>query len=293
MSDEKLEDINKSVESVPPQSIVKPIEKPRSRIKLLIFGFVGIFLVILITSGGYYMGMKKSTGTSLTDQTNIAGTPTPNAAVVLEDEGIEIEKNTFSFTRIDGKIYLRYKNNIWKESKSFPSKVKDLKEKDYTWIGLINSPENVKYYTGYPLSISQFNDNKFIFVIADDEKVGTKLSIWRYDPNKEERVDKLAEFYNTEDNEPTVPFVREISDDGKYAIFDIKICTQCDSPGTGTSVMNLETKEYKYIGVTSYFKMGEDGSYEYKIYKATDCNLVEGPALCPPDLSVSMQTGRI
>ncbi|MBI2420821.1 MAG: hypothetical protein HYV38_01940 [Candidatus Levybacteria bacterium] len=281
--------------TLPERRVEEMPAKKSSKFKFFIIGLILLILLFFIGGFAYYFkSMNKIQENSTPESVKEEVIPTPQKPQP-KDSGIEMGENTVSFTRVDGDVYLRFGEDVYKPGEDAVELVEKFATESATWYGLVDAPEDIdeKVFNDV-LSIKVFPDgNNFLFVTrftVDDKWV---LTAYSYDAYKDSnKVNELFSFENGGKEKYPVPIVSEISGDGKYATFSMFSCWNCGGHIPETLVINLESGDFERIGKTSEFKWKEGGAYDYKEYKETDCEL-EGPGICPADPDVPLKTGKI
>lgn len=273
-----------------------PKEKPAHRAignKKLFLAFGIIFVLLVIGGSGFFFGVQTTLNNlptptpTNTPTPTVTNTPTPTI-VVPTDTGIPIGANTVSFTRVDGKLYLRYKGHLYSQEAANKNDytLTQLPNPDaYQWYGLVDAPQ----IPADALAFDEVFDFKllpnkydFIFIMRWPTNATTiDYRVFYYDSYKE--GNKVTNFFNTSVNPDTkgyqIPRLYEITSDGKYIAFNMFSCWNCGGHQPEVLLFDRETKETKNIGKVSYFKWRTKSDYEYKEYKVIECKF-EGPGEC-------------
>lgn len=190
--------------------------------------------------------------------------------------------NTISFTKVNDKIYLKYKGTIISETIGNQDKIQlnALANPDsYPWTQLVNSPA-ITEDQGHD-SIFDFrvlpNKNNFIFIVEwPMNNNSTDFKVFYYDAsqstNKLSNILTINAFGENSPKGQNVPRIDKISADGKYISFKMYSCWNCDGqPAPDEMLLNRDTQTTKRIEPVSYFEWKANGNYAYKEYKTEPC----------------------
>jgi hypothetical protein len=264
--------------------------------------FLLLFVVILAVAivAGFYLGKKydpfssktsetkveakvdKKEGASM-DNSTISTVPSTEIAALTDRNVITPSENTVSFARTNtNAVIIKYHDQIFDDTSPFTMEpVKNVNASDYTWYGLVNTPDNVKpkefmYDEVFGL---KSNSKVFVFIMrwGDSKTNGPiKYYVYKYDSQMTQPLTLLKTFVPS-DNEPAVPKMLTLDD--KYVAFSMYGCWNCGGGTPETLLMRLSDGKTQKIGKTSYFNWKTDGKYEYKEYQSKPC-AEPGPGEC-------------
>lgn len=257
-------------------------------------GFVNIYslvVLIVVVLVGFYLGQKYSSKQpSSIPSTTVNSTSEPSAYVVPTPS--TPSNNEVSFTKINDQIYLDYNGKFYQQGVATgqgfdqPQIVTLPNSGQYKWTEIASSPEKPDDFSEV-FSFKVFPDKaSFILVmrwtfsaISSDD-----FQVFYYNDSKpgNQKLSAPIDLKSTATGDRNIPKFEQLSPDLKFASFNMYSCWNCDGGTPEKSLLNLETKQAKRIGQLSYFKWGNNGSYEYKDYIVIDCT-EPTPGQCSKD----------
>lgn len=261
-------DLSGNTKAPPALSVEKQVLRPRSKrgkyLKILLAGII----VATIGVGVYFYyngGLSGSRNNPGDQEQKYTFEYFPSF------QGVPINENTISFSKVDGKFCLRYKGLIYtpQDTGSLDPKVKQENEetREFPWYGLVDAPANLISESGPGDVIFSFKDSpsrrSFVFITRWQTESGERYHMYRFhnDSFSELRVFSRAAgvFW--------VPKVTQFSLGGNFLNIGLFRCATCLNEVPETLLYFVPTGEIKNIGQTSYFEWGaDDNEYQYKPY---------------------------
>jgi len=200
------------------------------------------------------------------ESTPLAGPAEHTVEEYPDYNGIEVDENTVSFNKVDESFRINYLGKIYHEqdTESYgPREVFPETADDYTWYGLVDTPDDV---IGTP-ELFSFKApptyRSFIFIMRWDRSDGEKYEMYRFHDNQ---VTKLTDF--TKDRAFYVPILDNFSLGGNFVSINIFSCPTCTYEEPEILLYHIPSGETRNIGRVSYFSWGDDdNAYEYREYK--------------------------
>lgn len=240
-----------------------------------------LFLFVLLSIIAFILGLQFRTSNRTVSNSEKITNRNSNAISVL------------SFTQVDGKIYLKYNDQIYGESTTesiWPKKV-DMSSQPH-WQQLLSGPTNIvtngSYSTDDILSFRIAPDQKsFAFVMEWSQKlvddVIVDYKVYYYDATKQtNQLSNPIFFVKAFDEKRDIPVIDQISPDGKYISFNMYPCLQCSPGKPETLLLNIARHQPKRIGFTTDFqwRKNETGKYQYREYISKACPDTRYPGQC-------------
>lgn len=278
------------------------IKPPVNIYKILFFILLFLMIIGIVAVVAYVYGMTEGsgwiakmqrrsvTGTPVITQTQAsasAGVETVTVTVTPEVAFVDTDvvtpgPNTVSFARNGDTLLLKYRNKIYDETNQTGMEpLKNIKEEDYTWFGLVNAPDFVppgEFMYDEVFGLKTAPDKKsFVFIMRWGPKVTDQDTIeyyvYHYSPSPSAKVHLVKKFTPKEKYEGGyyVPKMDVFNSTGDFFSLQMYPCWNCGGGRPAHLIVDWQARTFKFLGPVSYFGFGEGRTYSYKESKEIDC----------------------
>lgn len=259
-------------EQNPSKNVVAKQPLNTSTISLLILGPIIGFIL------GWYVAPKSIITQTEEQQIPITTTASQQKPVFMQNE--------VAYAEDEGNIILHYNGKFYKEN---PNPVQSYNQDEtlninpdkLTWTKVVAKNGKVEDVYNELFDFKLLPSKKsFLFIMRWPEKDDKDASIYHFyvyqftlnGPGSA----RLLKHFTTPSESNIVPIISSISSDEQYVSLNMFGCWNCGGHHPSTAIMRLSDGTTKDIGLTSYFKWKDNGSYEYKKSVEIPCPEPEG-----------------
>ena len=253
--------------------------------KTLFFSLLFLIIVGVVGYFAYNLGQGKQIENEVAPTETVVSTINDSQKptdIMINEPEIEINENTISYVIYQGKIYLKYRNKIYDDSNQSAMEGKEIHDAiNYKWVGIVDSPQGVpagEFMNDEVFGLLSSKDNNtFLFIMRWGVKTGenTQTSYYLYQYNLTKKTNKLSLVNKFDENYKEsgykVPKLESLDASNKYLALKMYGCWNCGGHQPETLLINLDSKQMKNIGKTSYFVWNAAGNYQYKEYVEIPC----------------------